>query len=95
MPCTGSEEFCRRKCIIDPESCGGAGNAANPVGALAQEMELHYRSHSVAPNWHSIAAHLLGVFTFRLKTEGHVQPGEVVETDILRPHRGEVELLGQ
>lgn len=69
MPCTGTEEECRRRCIINPEACGGPPPAfASQQSALAIEISVaaveggidHLAEHECR----HLAAHLLKHFSF-------------------------------
>lgn len=72
MPCTGTEEECRRRCIIDPANCGGPPPAfASQQSALAIEIStaavegglLRLAEHECR----HLAAHLLKHFAFAAK----------------------------
>jgi hypothetical protein len=61
MACTGTEEECRRRCIIDPAACGIGNAPVSQVSGLAEELSLHCPEEV---NFHHLAAHLLRVFKF-------------------------------
>lgn len=86
------EEERRRRCIINPELCGGpppgfAGQAfTGQEGALAEEVYLAHKSPHDQPWWHLAphaqepwlvaAKNLLAVFEFRLRGEGDEDHGK-------------------
>jgi hypothetical protein len=73
MPCTGTEEECRRRCIINPESCGGPPPAfASQQSALAVEISVAAVENGIPSladhQYRYLAAHLLKHFKFAAKS---------------------------
>lgn len=78
-----SEEERRRRCIIDPTSCGSGNNApVNQLSALADELQIaagHEDDSTV--NFHLQAKRMLDVFSFTLKPEHVAGNDKVIRQD--------------